>query len=102
MSLPDGITSRPLRQDDAALVAELLAEDELALRATAIAHGARRPLVVAADGSRSSDSWLLEEDGTAIAGGWFDRLDDHAFGGGCVRPGEKAGGSDRGSTETME
>ena len=27
-SLPDGVTSRPLRREDAALVAELLAEDE--------------------------------------------------------------------------
>ncbi len=101
MSLPDGITSRPLRQEDAALVAELLAEDEL--------HFELPPSITEQDirswwlrTDLDQDSWLLEENGTAIAGGWFDRLDDHAFGGGCVRPGEKGRGLGSWLAATME
>jgi mycothiol synthase len=100
-SLPDGITSRALCQDDAPLVAELLVDDER--------HFGLPPSLTEQDvrswwlrTDLDHDSWLLEENGIAIGGGWFDRLDDHAFGGGCVRPGEKGRGLGSWLTETME
>jgi mycothiol synthase len=84
-SLPDGISSRPLRQDDAAQVAELLEEYERAL--------GHKPSISERDVSSwwlrtnlDEDSWLLEEGGAALGGGWLDRLDDFAFAGAAVRP----------------
>jgi mycothiol synthase len=101
VKLPAGISQRALTRDDAALVAELLVDDER--------HFGLPPSLTEQDvrswwlrTDLDHDSWLLEEDGTAIGGGWFDRLDDHAFGGGCVRPGQKGRGLGSWLAETME
>jgi GNAT superfamily N-acetyltransferase len=90
-SLPDGVTSRPLRREDAALVAEMLAEDERWM--------GLQPSIGAADvvawwmrTNLDEDSWLLEQDGRAIAGGWMEVHDGVAFGGSGVRPGSKGRG----------
>ena len=84
-SLPDGVTQRPLRQDDAAQVAELLEEYERSL--------GHKPSISEQDvrswwlrTKLDEDSWLLEEDGAALGGGWLDRLDEFAFAGAAVRP----------------
>jgi mycothiol synthase len=67
------------------LVAELLAEHERSL--------GHNPSLAEQDvrswwlrTNLEKDSWLLEEDGEALGGGWLDRLDDFAFAGGAVRP----------------
>jgi mycothiol synthase len=101
VSLPDGITSRPLRQEDATLVAELLAEDERYFGLPpSITEKDVRSWWLRTD--LEHDSWLLEENGIVVGGGWFDRLDDHAFGGGCVARGEKGRGLGSWLTEAME
>jgi mycothiol synthase len=90
-SLPEGITSRPLQQDDAALVAELLAEDESWLGLTPrIAEADVRAWWIRTD--LEDDSWLLEENGRAVAGGWMEVHNGVAFGGSGVRPGSKGRG----------
>jgi mycothiol synthase len=101
LPLPDGVVVRALRAGDAAAVAELLVEDDR--------HFGLPPSITEQDvrswwlrTDLDHDSWLLEENGASIAGGWFDRLDDHAFGGGCVRPGEKGRGLGSWLVETME
>lgn len=90
-SLPDGVTSRPLRREDAALVAEMLEEDErwLGLR-TEI--GETDVLAWWIRTNLDEDSWLLEEDGRAVAAGWMEVHDGVAFGGSGVRPGSKGRG----------
>jgi GNAT superfamily N-acetyltransferase len=91
LSLPDGVTSRPLRREDAGLVAELVAEDERWMglqprigEADILAWWIRTNL--------DEDSWLLEEDGRAVALGWMEAHDGVAFGGSGVRPGSKGRG----------
>ena len=90
-SLPDGVTSRPLRREDAGLVAELLEEDE---RWLGLSSRIGEPDVLAwwIRTNLDEDSWLLEEDGRAVAGGWMEVHDDVAFGGSGVRPGTKGRG----------
>jgi mycothiol synthase len=101
VNLPDGVHVRPLRTDDAAAVAELLAEDER--------HFGAQPRLSAQDirawwlrTDLERDSWLLEEAGTAIGGGWLDRLTDHAFAGACVRPAAKGRGLGSWLVDTTE
>ena len=67
-SLPDGVTLRALRHEDAAHVAELLAEYERGF--------GHEPSLGEQDvrawwlrTNLDEDSWLLEEAGTAVAGG---------------------------------
>lgn len=88
-SLPEGW--RPLGTEDAAAVAELLVEDE-------IFHGM--------PGKRSAEdvlswwvrtdldhnSWVYEDAGRMVAGGWVDLYGGDVVGGGAVRPGEKGNG----------
>jgi mycothiol synthase len=88
---PDGVTVRALTPDDAPLVAELLAEDERSF--------GHEPSLGEEDvrawwlrTNLDEDSWLLEEAGKAVGGGWLDRQDDHAFAGAAVRPGAKGRG----------
>jgi GNAT superfamily N-acetyltransferase len=83
--LPDGVSVRPLRAEDAAAVAGLVAESDRY-------HGGA-PQIAAEDvrtwwlrTNLEEDSWLLEESGDALASGWFERSDGHAFAVGCVRP----------------
>ena len=71
-SLPDGVTSRPMRREDAALVAELFEEDERSLGLTATI-GESDVLAWWIRTNLDEDSWLLEEDGQAVAGGWMER-----------------------------
>ena len=98
-SLPDGVTIRSLRHDDAALVAELLVEYERA-PATNRLSASRTFAAWWLRTNLDEDSWLLEEAGTALAGGWLDRLDDFAFAGAAVRPRRWAAGSGPGSSST--
>jgi mycothiol synthase len=85
-SLPDGVSVRPLRADDAAAVADVIAESDR--------HFGGAPQVGAEDVNAwwlrtklDEDSWMLEESGDAAAVSWLDRLDDDAFAFACVRPG---------------
>ncbi len=101
MSLPDGVSVRTLQTEDAEVVADLLAEDER--------HFGGNPRLAAQDirawwlrTDLEHDSWLLEEAGKAVAGGWLDRLQDHAFSGGCVRPGAKGRGLGSWLVDTTE
>jgi mycothiol synthase len=89
--LPDGITSRPLRREDAALVAELLAEDE---RWMGLTGRIAEPDVLAwwIRTNLDKDSWLLEEEGRPVAVGWMEAHNGVAFGGSAVRPGSKGRG----------
>jgi mycothiol synthase len=100
-SLPDGVSARPVRDDDAATVAELLAEDER--------HFGGKPHLSAEDvrswwlrTDLEPDSWLLEEDGDAVAVGWFDRLPDSAFAVACIRPRAKGRGLGSWFVDTIE
>jgi mycothiol synthase len=84
-SLPEGITSRPMTRDDAALVAELVAEEEAAL--------GREPRMGAADvlafwvrTDLAANSWLLEDAGGIVATGWMEAHGDTAFTGSTVHP----------------
>jgi ribosomal protein S18 acetylase RimI-like enzyme len=84
-SLPDGVTSRSLHREDAALVANMLVEYERSF--------GHEPSIGEQDvhawwvrTNLEEDSWLLEDAGTAVAGGWLERQDDHAFAGAAVRP----------------
>lgn len=87
--LPDGW--RPLRAEDAAATAEILAEEERA-------HG--YPGKVSADDVRSwwrrtkldEDSWALEKDGRIVALGWLENYGGDTVGGGVVRPGSTGRG----------
>ena len=89
MSLPEGW--RPLREEEAGAVAELLAEDE-------IAHGL--PGKLSAEDVLSwwrrtdldLNSWTCEEGGRLVAAGWLDQYGGDVLGGGAVRPGEKGRG----------
>jgi mycothiol synthase len=90
-SLPEGVTSRPLRREDAALVAELLAEDERWMGLPA-RIGESDVLAWWIRTNLDEDSWLLEEDGRAVAVGWMEAHDGVAFGGSGVRPGAKGRG----------
>ncbi len=82
-SLPEGW--RPLRQDDAAAVAEVLVEDE-------IAHG--YPGKVSGDDvlnwwrrtDLAMNSWAREQDGRLVALGWLERYGDDVEGVGIVHP----------------
>ena len=89
--LPDGVTSRPLRRDDAALIAEMLEEHERAL--------GLHPQIAETDvlawwirTNLDEDSWLLEEDGRPVASGWMEVHDGVAFGGSGVHPGSMGRG----------
>ncbi len=90
-SLPDGVTSRSMRREDAALVAELLAEDERSLGLPGMV-GESDILAWWIRTDLDEDSWLLEEDGKALAGGWMEVHDGVAHGGSGVRPGSKGRG----------
>jgi mycothiol synthase len=89
VSLPDGW--RPLRVDDAAAVAELLAEDEIAyglpgkLSADDVLNWWRRT-------DLDRNSWAREEGGRFVAAGWLDQYGGDVLGGGAVRPGDKGRG----------
>jgi mycothiol synthase len=82
---------RPLRMQDAAAVADLLADDE-------ISHGL--PGKVSKDDVLSwwrrtdldRNSWARQEDGRLVAAGWLEPYADDVVGGGAVRPGEKGKG----------
>lgn len=88
-SLPDGVTWRPLTRDDAALVAEVLAEEERAFgRESRL--GADDVLAWWLRTDLEADSWLLEEDGRPVALGWLEVSGELAQGGSAVR------GRDRG------
>jgi GNAT superfamily N-acetyltransferase len=91
LQLPEGLTCRPLTRDDAALVAQLATEDEVAL--------GREARLAAADVLSwwirfdvSEGSWLVEEAGRPIALGWIEVHDETAFGASSVRPGAKGRG----------
>jgi mycothiol synthase len=91
LQLPEGLTCRPLTRDDAALVAQLATEDEVAL--------GREARLAAADVLSwwirfdvSEGSWLVEEAGRPIAIGWIEVHDETAFGASSVRPGAKGRG----------
>ena len=91
LPLPDGSTVRALRREDAPAVAEILAEDERQLGLP----GHIGPQDINAWWMRTDlehDSWVLEELGAPVAGGWLDRLADHSFAVGWVRPGAKGRG----------
>lgn len=86
---PDGLTLRALRRDDAAVVAELLAEDERSF--------GQEPKIGVEDvlawwlrTDLERDAWLLEETGRPVASGWIYHLDRWAIG--SVRPGAKGRG----------
>jgi mycothiol synthase len=90
-SLPDGITSRAMSRDDAALVAQLLAEEEASL--------GREPRIAEADvlawwarTDLASNSWLLEDGDGPVASGWMEAHGDTAFSGSAVRPHAKGRG----------
>ena len=88
LSLPDGITWRPLTRDDADLCAELLNEDERWLGRPGRLSGADiRSWWLRTD--LTDGSWLLEEDGHPIALGWADVHDGNAHGGSIVLPDAK-------------
>lgn len=90
-SLPDGISWRPLEAGDAVLVAELVNDDERWLgRPGTVEDSDVRSWWLRTD--LASDSWLLEEDGRALAVGWMEVHDGTGFGGSCVRPGAKGRG----------
>jgi ribosomal protein S18 acetylase RimI-like enzyme len=90
--LPDGLSERPLLREDAALVAELLVEDERSF--------GQDPKVASEDvlawwlrTDLEHNSWLVEEaDGRPVAGGWIEPLGGWAFAVGSVRPGAKSRG----------
>ena len=90
-SLPEGFTERPLHRDDAAMVAELLLEDERSFGGTP-RIGAEDVLAWWLRTELEQNSWLLEEAERPVAGGWIDPLSDWAFAIGSVRPGAKGGG----------
>lgn len=90
-SLPEGVTSRPLRSEDAALVAELIAGEEEWL--------GRTPRVTETDvqawwirTNLAEDSWLLEDAKGPIASGWMEAHGETAFAGSTVRPRAKGRG----------
>jgi mycothiol synthase len=90
-SLPDGVTVRALRPEDAGTVATLVAESErhFGLR------GEIGPQDVSSWWLRTDlehDSWLLEETAGSVACGWCSPVDDWAFAFGIVRPGAKGRG----------
>ena len=93
MSLPppDGFTERPLRRDDAALAAELLAEDERAFDQEPHV-GEQDVLSWWLPAKLETDSWLVEEGGRPVALGWLGHQGDQAYAAGCVRPGWKERG----------
>lgn len=91
MNLPDGVTSRPLRREDAALVAELLVEDERSM-GLAARIGESDVLAWWIRTNLDDDSWLLEDSGRAVAVGWMEVHDGVAFGGNGVRPGSHGRG----------
>jgi mycothiol synthase len=100
-SLPDGVTVRALRAEDAATVAELLAEDER--------HFGGEPQLSADDvlswwlrTDLERDSWLLEERGEALAGGFLDRQPDSVFAAAAVRPAAKGRGLGSWLVDTIE
>ena len=70
---PDDSTVRALRREDAAVVAEILAEDEHQFGLP----GQIGPQDINAWWMRTDlehDSWVLEDSGAPVAGGWLDRL----------------------------
>jgi GNAT superfamily N-acetyltransferase len=84
--LPDGISVRPLRAEDAAAVAGIITESDENVGGT--------PQIAADDVKTwwlrtklEEDSWFLDDSGDAVAVGWLDSLNDHAFAFACVRPG---------------
>ena len=87
--LPEGW--RPLRKEDAAAAAELLAEDE-------IFHG--HPGEISADDvlgwwrrtDLDENSWARHEGGQLAALGWLEEYDTDVIGGGAVRPDKKGTG----------
>jgi mycothiol synthase len=91
LSLPDGVTRRPLRREDAALVAELLAEEEEFLgRESRIAEADVLAFWLRTD--LATNSWLLEDADGHVALGWMEAHDDTAFAGSTVRPRAKGRG----------
>lgn len=91
ISPPDGLAERPLRHEDAALVADLLVEDERSF--------GKEPHIGEQDvlswwlmAKLDTDSWLLEDDGGPAALGWVGCQGHQAYGAGCVRPGWKRRG----------
>ncbi|HEU0302940.1 MAG TPA: GNAT family N-acetyltransferase [Gaiellaceae bacterium] len=91
LSLPEGVSYRPLTRDDAGLVAELVAEDERSMGLAArIGESDVQAWWIRTN--LEEDSWLLEEGGRTIAVGWMEVHDGVAFGGSGVRPGAKGRG----------
>ena len=89
--LPEGLTERPLRHEDAALVAELLAEDERAFGQDS--HiGEQDVLSWWLMAKLETDSWLVEDGGGPVALGWLGHQGEQAFAAGCVRLGWKERG----------
>jgi ribosomal protein S18 acetylase RimI-like enzyme len=90
--LPDGVTVRALRPEDAGVVAEIVAESER--------HFGLRGEIGPQDASSwwlrtdlEHDSWLLDEAATPLATGWCTPVaDDWAFAFGSVHPDAKGRG----------
>jgi mycothiol synthase len=92
VTTPLSITQRPATQEDAAVVAALLAEDETVLNG----HPSRLTEVDVvswwAGTDLARDSWLLQEDGRLVAAGWFDRHGPLGIHVGIVAQGAKGRG----------
>jgi mycothiol synthase len=93
MSSPliEGLTRRPLRREDAGIVAALLDDDE-------IFRGAR-PRLEAQDildwwlrVDLEHDSWLFESTERPVAVGWLENQGEAVLGSGCVHPAAKGRG----------
>jgi mycothiol synthase len=86
------ITQRPATLDDAAVVAALLAEDETALNGhpSRLAAGDVASWWLGVD--LEQDSYLLEEDGSLVALGWFDFHDPLGIHVGATAQGAKGRG----------
>ena len=72
MAVPDTISRRAATEADAAAFAAMAAADEAALLGRPSRVGESDVLAWWSRCNLAENSWLLEEDGRLVAGGWFD------------------------------
>jgi len=92
VAVPETITRRPATRADAAAFAEMAAADESALLGRPSRLGEGDMLAWWSRCDLEADSWLLEEDGRLVGGGWFELHAPLCFFVGIVAAGEKGRG----------